>query len=184
MAWKSVALAIMIALFAPISSASAQVLDCFPFPPFFCSVDTAGSLDVVGCKVRGLKKRRDIVRQLYKHFLKREADSEGLAHWASKLKDGGCVKNVVGGLVESEEYYWKNGYFLELHEHVNKLYIDVLGRLPESNAALTHWVNNTGSKGWRSTASGIGRSVEAGKRWESYVERGCKMTPIKGPTFC
>jgi Domain of unknown function (DUF4214) len=184
MSFKSLVVAIVVAVvavFAPINTASA---DCVAPPFFFCSLDTKSSLDVLGCKVRSLKTRRAVVKQLYLHFLNRGAENEGLTYWASRLESGGCVTNVVGGLVESDEYYWKNGYFLQLHEYVSGLYKNVLGRPPESTTALANWVNNTGANGWRSTASGIGRSAESSQRWEKYVDRGCRMTPTKGKIFC
>ena len=46
----------------------------------------------------------DYVKILYRTFLGREADEEGLKYWVNKLKNGSSRESIVPGFSNSQEF--------------------------------------------------------------------------------
>ena len=82
-------------------------------------------------------KLEDFVVRLYRNFLKREPDENGLADWVDALRSGkGTGAKVVSGFVLSPEYKANS---LSNEEYVTALYRIIFGREPDE-AGLNSWV--------------------------------------------
>jgi hypothetical protein len=92
--------------------------------------------------------RQDEVKALYLKYLHRKADSGGLANFVNFIGNGGTVEQVAALLVGSTEYFSNRGGNT-VTGFLNAIYLDALGRAPDSvglNAfklALSSGANNT-----------------------------------------
>lgn len=94
------------------------------------------------------------IKDLYKLFMDREPDADGIAFWTGKLSEGMSRSDVFSGFVASDEFagickecnmnagYYNPAYSYEalcgVNSFVNSLYINTLERLPD-NDGLKHW---------------------------------------------
>ena len=82
-------------------------------------------------------KLNDFVSRLYRNFLKREPDEEGLADWVDVLVSGrGTGAKVVSGFVLSPEYKANS---LSNEEYVTALYRIIFNREPDEEG-LNSWI--------------------------------------------
>ncbi len=74
---------------------------------------------------------RNEVENLYKQFLSRSADADGLAFWMAFLANGGTPLQVEAMILGSAEYFQVRGGSAN-QDFVDAIYHDVLGRSPDS----------------------------------------------------
>ena len=98
------------------------------------------------------------VKREYEHLLLRAPDSGGLTHFVTELQNGTTRETVEAELASSQEYAIIKG--TTLSSYVTNLYVDLLGRNPNS-IELNFWVTAL-SRGTSpfTVAKKIGTSLE------------------------
>ncbi|MFK4134048.1 cellulase family glycosylhydrolase [Pseudomonas luteola] len=96
----------------------------------------------------------EVVKQIYRDYLGREADQEGLAGWAGRIADGSMsIDAVVSVIKQSDEYQVRNA--------VQQLYMTYLGRAADSGG-LINWSNQvlSGNMSIEAVANALVQSQE------------------------
>ncbi|HEV3343397.1 MAG TPA: DUF4214 domain-containing protein, partial [Pirellulales bacterium] len=110
----------------------------------FFAVDTGGThaaqaqQAVVAAFLATSEYRSHLVTGIYRDFLHRDPEAQGLQFWTSLLAGGADEKSVLAGVVGSDEYFAKAGGTAQ--GFVNTLYRDLLGR-PGDPQGLEFWTN-------------------------------------------
>jgi len=113
--------------------------------PWITSV-TAGNLMAVATGfLQSQEFRADEVNTIYATYLRRQADSGGLSHFAGQLNQGADERTIVQGILASAEYFNSSRAILWLRD----LYRDALGRSgdkPNELGNLLSELNHTGDR--------------------------------------
>ena len=88
--------------------------------------------------VNSTESETDIVTNDYQNFLHRAPDPGGLAAWLGQLRSGSTPDQVAADFLGSAEYFADHGSTNQ--GFVSALYLDVLGRTPDSGGNMV-WLN-------------------------------------------
>ncbi len=94
--------------------------------------------DVAGVFLDSVEYTTLFINRIYNHFLGRDADVAGLDAWSSFLAGGGSERQLLDGILASDEYFVLQGG--NNADFVAGLYADLLGRAPDL-AGQEAWVN-------------------------------------------
>ncbi len=105
---------------------------------------------------------REVVRRLYVDILGRDPDVLGQEYWTGRVCAGMKARDVAAFIYGSPEYFAdpEQGQGRAL-TYVIELYEDILGRNPESDAALAFWMNEVAATGTASVAGRFYQAIES-----------------------
>ena len=108
----------------------------------------------------------NVVRQIYRTVLEREADSSGLSYWSGFLDRGEkTVREVVRLIGKSDEY--RNRFVIPVpaKEAARLMYRHFLAREPENDQVLDGWAHVIADQGFKAAVDGFVDSREYIRRF-------------------
>lgn len=88
--------------------------------------------------------RQDVVNRDFQTFFHRPATADELAKWSSYLQQGKRDEQVVGGMVDTADYFAPAGAESTTQRYVARVYSDLLGRMVDGQA-LSLWTGRLDS---------------------------------------
>ncbi|HMC89686.1 MAG TPA: DUF4214 domain-containing protein, partial [Gemmataceae bacterium] len=124
--------------------------------------------------VASMEHNATVINGYYQQFLGRSADTAGLQGWLHFLALGGRSKDVLTGILRSDEYFARNGSTNDTF--VKALYHDLLGRTA-SAPEVAGWVQALGTLSRAAVIGGFVNSDEyrsdlLGGWYQAYLGRG------------
>jgi Ca2+-binding EF-hand superfamily protein len=127
---------------------------------------------------------RQVVNELYRHILERQADA-GSAVWVQHLERGGTVRDVVRSIAKSDEHqqrFWRPeaGEEVPYIRAVGTIYRHLLGRQPDAAGARS-WATQASRSGMDSIVDQIINSAEYNQQFGDWGVPGSGGLRYCGP---
>jgi Ca2+-binding EF-hand superfamily protein len=127
---------------------------------------------------------RQVVNELYRHMLERNADA-GSNAWVAQLERGGTVRDLVRAIAASDEHqqrFWRQeaGEETPYVRAVGTMYRHILGRQPEGSAARS-WASQATRSGVDSIIDSIVNSPEYNQQFGDWGVPGSGGQRYCGP---